>query len=341
MGLKREKLTEPKAPNNYFTSEKPDLKFVPTGCSLLDCALGGGYVLGRMTNIVGDKSTAKTALATEALTNFLMTYPNGAAAYREIESAYDQNYAKAMGLPVEKVDFGDPDAPLLTVEDFARDFDAFLDKQLKAKMPGIYVLDSLDALSDEVEMENDIAKGTFGTAKAKMLSTYFRKTVRKIEQSQVLLLIISQVRDNIGAMFGEKHKRSGGRAMDFYASQIMWLAHIKLLSKVINTVKRPYGVTIKATIKKNKVALPFRSVEFDFEFGFGVNDLLACMEWVNEVGRLDVINMTPAEYKKRLTAIENMNGVEYNKEQKVMSAIVKNLWREIETSFLPTRKKYG
>src|SRR5260370_36692879 len=102
--------------NNYFTSSKPH-SFVKSGCTLLDCALGGGWVLGRVVNIVGDKSTAKTALAVEALTNFVRDYPDGKAAYRDAEAAFDQGYSEAMGLPLEKVDFGDPDKPLLTMEE--------------------------------------------------------------------------------------------------------------------------------------------------------------------------------------------------------------------------------
>ena len=92
---------------------------------------------------------------------------------------------------------------------------SFLDERIKDETPGIYVVDSLDALSDEGEMEQDIGKDTFGTKKAKLLSRFFRTTAHRIEQSRVLLLVIPQVRDNIGAMFGEKHKRSGGRALDF------------------------------------------------------------------------------------------------------------------------------
>src|SRR5260221_11413579 len=100
--------TKTELANNYFTNPKPAYSFVKSGCTLLDCALGGGWALGRVVNIVGDKSTAKTALAVEALTNFVRDYPDGKAAYRDAEAAFDQGYSEAMGLPLEKVDFGDP-----------------------------------------------------------------------------------------------------------------------------------------------------------------------------------------------------------------------------------------
>lgn len=326
--------------NNYFTSEK-DYSFVSSGCALLDCALGGGWVLGRMANIVGDKSTAKTALATEALTNFVLQYPDGAAAYRETEAAFDRKYSAAMGVPIDRIDFG-PEGLLNTVEELNRDLEQFLDKQIKADAPGIYVLDSLDALSDDVEMAADIGKGTYGTAKAKLLSTMFRKLTRKVESSKVLLLIVSQVRENINPQsYGEKFKRAGGKSMDFYASHILWLAHIKMLKKTIHKVERPYGVTIRAKCKKNKVSVPFREAEFNFIFGYGVDDVTASVEWLKEVKRLDVIDLTEKEVKEYLAELDSMSDKDYSKERQMLARVTKKLWNEIEVTFLPTRRKYA
>lgn len=316
---KRKRTVLAAVPTSYFVSAKEGISFISSGCTLLDCAMGNGYPLGRVVNIVGDKSTAKTGLAMEALINFLLAHPDGRAAYRETEAAFDKRYAEAMGLPVDRVDFG-PGELLNTVEDFERDFDKYLDEQIKAKKPGIYVLDSLDALSDEAEMEREIGKGTFGAAKAKELSAFFRKTASKIEKAKVLLLVISQVRDNIGAMFGEKSKRSGGRALDFYSTITLWLSHIETLSKTINKVKRPIGIVIKAKCKKNKIALPFREAEFQFLFGYGIDDLNASIDWLDEVGRRGSITIdSPATE---------------------ITAAVKQVWNEIETTFLPVKSKY-
>ena len=285
-------------------------------------------------------STAKTGTATEVMINFSRNYPASNIAYRETEAAWDDGYAEAMGLPIERIDFGDRENPIITVEDFYADFDAFCDKQKAAKKPGLYVLDSFDALSDEAEMSRDIDKASFGAAKAKKMSEMFRKITRKQEQANVLLFIVSQVRDNIGALFGEKHKRSGGKALDFYASQVFWLAHIKILKKTINKIERPYGIEIKAKVKKNKVGMPFREADFTFEFGFGINDLLASINWLNEVDRLDAFDLKKSDFKDYTKGIVDMTSAEYATERQRAAEAVKLVWTEIETTFLPKKSKY-
>src|SRR5580698_4568626 len=134
---KREKLEA--ADIYHLTNPIQRIQFVSSGCTILDCILGGGWPIGRIANIVGDRSTAKTALATEAVINFLRRYPDGLAFYRETEAAFDKNYALQMGMPLEKVDFGNEDEPLLTVEDFSRDLEACIEVSMKAKQPAIYV----------------------------------------------------------------------------------------------------------------------------------------------------------------------------------------------------------
>jgi protein RecA len=327
--------------NSYFVDAKPNLEFVSSGCTVLDCILGGGYCLGRIVNIVGDKSTAKTGLATEALINFTNVFHKGRAAYREVEAAFDAGYANAMGLDLDKVDLGDPENPILTVEDFARDLEKFTDEQIKADEPGLYILDSFDALSDEAEQENDIGKGTYGAAKAKQSSVMFRKLARKIERSKVLLIIISQVRDNIGVSFGEKYRRSGGKALDFYASQILWLAHMGYIKRTINKIERPIGIEVRGKVKKNKVSLPMRECDFPFMFGFGIDDIAANVEWLAEVNRLSDIQVKQSEKKDYLRSLEEMPSEQYAAERKRVSDAVKLAWREIETTFLPSRSKYG
>jgi len=318
--------------NNYFKPQAP-LEFVSTGCTMLDCVLGGGFALGRIGNIVGDRSTAKTALATEVIINFLRQYPNGSAFYRETEAAYDIDYSISMGLDIDRVNFGNPKEPVTTVEEFAKDLSNFIKKQTALNTPGVYVLDSLDALSDDAEMERDIGEGTFGMAKAKAMSILFRTVARRLEQTKILLLIVSQVRENINSSFGEKYRRSGGKALDFFASQVLWLAHIKTLKRTVRKVERPYGVMIKAKTKKNKVALPFRECDFPFIFNYGVDDLTSNLEWLKNVDALESHQLHDISTSK--LSIE-----EYKDLHEKSSVAVKEVWSEIEESFKPKFGKY-
>lgn len=299
----------------YFANPKTNVQLLRTGCTMLDCVLGGGWAQGRIVNIVGDKSTGKTLLAMEAIANFFSQYPNGSCRYNEAESAFDQEYAGALGIPISKVDIRED---CDTVESFFDDLTSYMGKKKKGEA-GLYILDSLDALSDAAEMERGISEGTFGAAKAKQLSQVFRRIVRKLAASNILLIVISQVRDSIGVAFGEKHSRSGGKALDFYASQIVWLAHLKLLKRTISKVERPYAIRIRARCKKNKVGLPFRDCEFELRFGYGIEDVKASLEWATEVGLALPKDMKLEELRER---------------------IIKH-WYKIESDFLPKEKKYG
>lgn len=331
MARPRKKLEEQSNENNYFKLETRK-EFVSTGCTKLDCDLGGGYVLGRIANIVGDKSSAKTAMATEAVINFLRQYPDGCAFYRETEAAFDSAYAESMGLPLDKVDFGDPDKPVVTVEDFARDLGSFVGKRLSTKTPGVYILDSLDALSDEAEMDRDIGAGSYGTKKAAKMSELFRTVARKLEQTRVLLIVISQVRDKINVMFGDKHTRSGGRALDFYASHIIWLAKMKDLKRTVRGIERSYGVLINAKIKKNKIGVPGRECEMEFHWNYGVEDFLTSYNWLHKIKRL------PERYST--ISYDKLSDEEYKEITSEIAQDVRKYWDEIEADFKPKRSKY-
>ena len=122
----------------YFTPPPP-LQFISSGCRLLDCVLGGGWPLSRISNIIGDKSTGKTLLAIEATNSFMRQFPQAMPKYRESEAAFDQSYAASIGMPVDKIDFG-LDRSVNTIEDFYKDLEEYL-KELDGQ-PGLYILDS-------------------------------------------------------------------------------------------------------------------------------------------------------------------------------------------------------
>src|SRR4029077_5465548 len=246
-----------------------------------DLALGGGWAERRIANIVGDKSTGKTLLCIEASANFAVKYPKSKIRYRECESAFQRGYAAALGLPLAQVDFGDEQ--LQTVEDFFADISAVAKG---AKRPELYIVDSLDALSDKAELGRDIEEGSYGSQKAKKLSEMFRRTVRDLASSNVTMIIVSQVRDKIGQSYGRQSSRSGGRALDFYASQVVWLSQLGRLTRTISKIKRPVGIKLKAQLDKNKIALPFREAEFSLVFGWGIDDTRACLDFLHSCGQL-------------------------------------------------------
>lgn len=324
--------------NLYFeTTDKANGR-MSTGCGLLDCVLGGGYGLGRITNIVGDKSTGKTLLAIEAMVQFLRNFKTGLAAYCETEAAFDDAYAASLGLPIKKV--LRPECS--TVEDLFEDMQTFINKCKEQDVPGLYIVDSLDALSDKAEQDRKITDSTYGASKPKQLGQLFRRLVKPLEQTKVLVIIISQVRDAIGVTFGNKHTRSGGRALDFYASQIIWLAHIGQMHRTVNKIKRAVGVHIKAKTSKNKLGLPFRECQFDILFNYGIDDIAAGLAFLKDSGKLEELGIGATDkaiagFRKTFMDADHADQKEMRDE---LNRVVQEAWDEIEQSFAPVKGKY-
>ena len=322
---------------DYFIANK-GVKFISSGCELLDCALGGGYAQGRVINIVGDKSTGKTLLAIEICANFAIAFPKGIIRYKEAEAAFDKNYAKVLGAPLSNMEF---EEEFDTVEEFEKDVTDFCARVTKKRVPGLYIVDSLDALSDKAELKRDIEKGTYGASKAKLMSEFFRRNKRKLQKAKVTLLIISQVRDKINVLFGRKWSRSGGKAMDFYASQVLYLAEVKKLYRTVRKVKRAYGVVIRAKVTKNKVGIPFREVDFSLIFGYGIDDVLASLDWLKSVNELGLIGLKAnCSVIKEAKAIKQLPSKQRHRRVAEIKQAVHNLWIDIEIDFLPKERKY-
>ncbi len=305
---------------SYFASEKENVAMFSSGCTMLDCVLGGGWAKQRMSNLIGDKSTGKTLLVMEAAANFLRTYEDGEVDYKECESAFDPDYMeKGLGISMNRINLDE--GGIGTIEDLMRDIDKRLAGQRTKRRPPpvLYIVDSLDSVSDEAEMEREIGKGNYGANKAKALSEFFRKKIRAITAANITLIIVSQVRDNLNAgLFGKKFLRSGGKALDFYASQVIWLYNMGQIKRKQNKVERVVGIKIKAKNDKNKVGLPFRECGFTITFGYGVEDELASEDWLNEI-----------DFKRAVP-----------KDAAALRQLVVSEWNRIETAFLPTKRKY-
>lgn len=322
-------------------SPPPDMQFLSTGCTALNCVLGGGYAMGRVVNIVGDKATGKSLLAIEACSNFARQFHDGFIWYRESESAFLTSYAKKIGAPIERISFIDRrKSEFDTVEAFYKDLDQCCDRAITRKKPGLYILDSLDALSDEAEMERDISAGSFGASKAKKMSETFRRIVGKIEKAQVCLMIISQVRANIGATFGRKVKRTGGMALDFYASQIVYLAHLGQITKTLHGQEHVVGVRVRAKCDKNKVGDAFRQCDFTIRMNYGVDDLSASLDYLIQTKRLGELDITEKGAKAMANLAMSMSRAEYQGCLQTVNAVMRRVWLETETELLPAHRKY-
>jgi RecA/RadA recombinase len=271
---------------NYFTNEK-SLDFIPSGCQLLDLILGGGWAVGRVSNVVGDESTGKSLVASEACANMINTFPKGRIFYHEVESAFDKQYGEMLGMPVDKMTF---------VREKINDYDTvegyfnYLEKEVIGKFkgePSLYILDSQDFLTDNAEKKRNIEDGTYAQEKNKLLNSLYRQHVRNLEKCKVHLMIISQTREKIGVTFGRKWKVTGEGALKFAASQRIQLAELGKIKKTFRGVESSYGIKIKANCFKNKVGVAYRTCEFPLYFGFGMDTNEASLNWLKGVGGLD------------------------------------------------------
>ena len=223
--------------------------------------------------MVGDKSSGKTLLMIEACANFAKLHSDGGIYYRETEAAFQQSYAKALGMPIDRVDFGKD--KLDTVEDLFEDLHYHI---RKAKEQSLYIVDSLDALSDRAEQERDIDEDSYGTAKAKKMSELFRRLGREFDP--MTILIVSQVRSKLGVTFGPKIPALAGAP---------WISMLRKFSCSASGERssRPYrkrsaqSVSIStARSPRTRYRCRFREADFPILFGFGIDDMMSCLEWL-------------------------------------------------------------
>jgi recombination protein RecA len=294
-----------------------------------------------MFNIMGDKSTGKTLLMIEACAQFLRHHKNAARViYAEAEAAFDQSYAEALGLPVDRIEFLGEEQQVRTVEDLETALKRTVDES--KGVPTLFVVDSYDALSDDAELAREIGdKATYGTAKAKFSSTMFRKLIKQLQDKNITLGIVSQIRQNIGVSYGSTYVRSGGKALDFYATHIVYLQKLKSLKKTREGIDRVYGVTVRAKVEKNKISMPYREAEFPILFGYGVENLISMVDWLVTNKRHARVFASEKEAAALLRKLDKLTDVEYKAEEKRIVKVFKEEWKEVEGLFMPSRTKYG
>jgi recombination protein RecA len=257
---------------------------VPTGSVGLDLALGiGGYPRGRIVEIYGPESSGKTTLTLHAIAN--VQKQGGVAAFIDAEHALDVLYAKKVGVNTEELLISQPDYGEQALE--------IADMLVRSNAVDLVVVDSVAALVPKAEIEGDMGDSHVGT-QARLMSQALRKLTGTVARSQCLLMFINQIRMKIGVMFGSPETTTGGNALKFYATVRLDIRRIGAIKEAASIDKKEPGVVGNRTrvkVVKNKMAPPFREVEFDILYGQGISRAADVLDLASEA---DVVEKSGA-----------------------------------------------
>ena len=293
-----------------------NIKVIPSGCILLDEALGvGGYPCGRIIEIFGPESSGKTTLALQAIAE--AQKGGGVAAFIDAEHALDPTYASSVGVDINELWVSQPDSGEQALE--------VTESLVRSGAVDIIVVDSVAALTPQAEIDGEMGDSHVGL-QARLMSQALRKLTALLSKTNTTIIFINQIRMKIGVMFGSPETTTGGNALKFYSSVRIEVRKGELLSKTSS--EDAIGHKVKIKIVKNKVAPPFRKFETDLYFGEGLS---AAASLLDAAVKYDVIEKLGSwfSYKDEKIAQGRDAAVRYIKENPEFYEKIYNLIRSM------------
>ncbi len=252
---------------------KLNVEAIPTGALSLDIALGiGGLPKGRIIEIYGPESSGKTTLCQHVIAEAQKL--GGVAAFVDVEHALDPAYAKKCGVNIEELYVSQPDTGEQALE--------ITEALVRSQAIDVVVVDSVAALVPRAEIEGDMGDSHMGL-QARLMSQALRKLNGAVKQSNAILIFTNQLRQKIGVVFGNPETTTGGMALRFYASVRLDIRRIQSIKQGAEVI----GNRTKVTVKKNKVAPPFKVAEFDIMYNEGISIAGDVLDLAVEAGIVD------------------------------------------------------